>query len=68
MSKYTDEEIRIARTLIESEGPDPEFLSIAESVADLDREMTDAEVDEMCEHIGTLISGAITTITFDFEG
>lgn len=64
---YQDE-VRIARSLMESEGANPEFLSIHEAIGDLIDDgvitLTDDEIDAMALRINTLISKAVTTYEF----
>lgn len=61
---------KIALDLIESEGSDPEFLSISESVHDYAEENDISSEDtkeKMCQYIYALITSAIITIEFPEE-
>lgn len=64
---YPDE-VRIARSLMESEGADVEFLSIHEAIGDLIDDgvitLTDDEIDAMALRINDLISKAVTIYEF----
>lgn len=56
----------IARDLIDTEGSDPEFLSITESIWDYSQqhEIDEDTKQEMATYIDALISSAIITIEF----
>ena len=64
---YPDE-VRIARSLMESEGADVEFMSIHEAIVDLIDDgvitLTDDEIDAMALRINELISKAVTIYEF----
>ncbi|MCU6481966.1 hypothetical protein [Arthrobacter sp. A2-55] len=61
--------LRIARSLLDSEGCDPESLSIHEAVSDYAAEngLTEAASDKLAEQVCKLLATAVTTYEFDLR-